>query len=240
MARRMFVNIIHRADSGEDGEAFRFQQEVVHRLGIVPTVLVPYPSMYDRETVAYVKAHMEQYHDEVGIHFYPLQCPQFREVFDSRENALYLYAFEERKRILRHIFGKFEEVFGFIPSAIGGYLFDARTLAWIKQEYPQVKAVISICFEMRGIVLTIDGADDRPLARIEYNYRGREIRREGVNKVSAHIPQLQVCVSLASETTCDMGIIEEGIMFNANFHLKLTKTSRKGEEIVTWMRIRRE
>lgn len=144
---KMFLNIINRADSGEDFEGFQFQQEVVHKLGLKATILVPFTSMKDQKVMDYVRSQKEKYGDEVGIHFHLLVCEEFTQLFDSWENAIYLQTRENKKRILTHVFERFRGIFGFIPSAIGGYYFDAWTLSWIKENYPEVKVSIVSCFE---------------------------------------------------------------------------------------------
>ena len=144
---KMYTNIIHRADRGESFEGLIFQQNAVHKVGLQSTILMSYPALYDEQIIRYVKGQQDEFGDEIGLHFHMLQCPEFYDRYKSRENALYLYPLQVRKEIIDHIFEKFRTQFGFIPSAIGGYLFDADTIHYIKEKYQEVTAVIATCFE---------------------------------------------------------------------------------------------
>ena len=148
MARKkMFTNIIHRVDDDADKmEAFRFQQELVHEIGLNATILVTYEAMHNEQSVEYIKQ-QENYGDEIGIHLEGIQCKAFREKFGMEERALYLYAFEDKKKILTEIFSKFYEIFNRYPTSIGSYYLDSQTLEWMHANYPMIQACIVSCFE---------------------------------------------------------------------------------------------
>jgi hypothetical protein len=145
---KMIMNLIHRADrSPEKFEALKFQQKLAHQIGLKTTVLVTYQAMFNKDITDYLKKDQQEYDDEIGIHLEGIKCDEFREKFKMEERALYLYSFEMKKKILTEIFRKFEEIFGFLPNSLGSYYLDARTLNWIKEEYPVVKTSIVSCFE---------------------------------------------------------------------------------------------
>lgn len=145
---KMYVNIIHRADrSRQMGDALKFQLDEAHRLGFAATILVSFQGLTDPETVAYVREQKEQFGDEVGIHFHEMMCEELMTVAESTETALYLHTVSSREKIVRFIFRTFEEQFGFIPEAVGGYILDAPLLKLIHALYPQVKVAITNCFE---------------------------------------------------------------------------------------------
>jgi hypothetical protein len=145
---KMFLNVIHRVDSEEkDIEALKFQLEEAHRLGLKATNLLTYPALHNSEVIEYIKEQHRIYGDELGIHFHAMVCKDFIERFNSKEPAIYFYTMEEKKAIITYIFEKFNEVFGFYPSAVGSYILDAETISFIKQRYPGVKTSIINCFE---------------------------------------------------------------------------------------------
>lgn len=145
--KKMYVNIIHRVDEGEEKmEALRFQQDLVHEIGLRTTILVTYQAMHNNQSMEYVKQ-QENYADEIGIHLEGIQCEEFQKKFGMDERALYLYTFEDKKKILKEIFAKFYEIFNKFPISIGAYYLDAQTLQWIHENYPTIKGCIVSCFE---------------------------------------------------------------------------------------------
>jgi hypothetical protein len=54
---------------------------------------------------------------------------------------------EDKRRIVDELFGRFEAVFGFLPTSTGSYYMDAELVAYIKERYPMVKAAIATCWE---------------------------------------------------------------------------------------------
>ena len=145
---KMFLNVIHRADPGEDQlEGLMFQQEQAHHFGLRTTILLQYPAMLDSRVVEFVKLQHEKFGDEIGIHFHEVMHESLYDIAESREPALYLHTYKSKTAIITHIFDTFERIFGFIPSAIGDYIIDAQALKFIHSQYPQVKAAITNCFE---------------------------------------------------------------------------------------------
>jgi hypothetical protein len=144
---KMYVNVIHRADRGAAMlEGIRFQQEEAHRAGITTTILMSYEGLCDPEMVAYVKTQLAL-GDEVGIHFHNMMCEEMLPYAESDDMALYLHTYSSKKKIVDRIFDVFQAHFGFIPTAIGGYIMDSETIQYIKEAYPQVKTSITNCFE---------------------------------------------------------------------------------------------
>jgi hypothetical protein len=131
----------------ESLDIFRTQQRIAHDNGIRTTIQMTYASLFNEEAVAIAKEHHATYGDEIGSTFLGLQCRQFREKFASRELAIWLFSIEDKRRIVDEVFGKFREVFGFLPTSTGSYYMDAELVGYIKERYPMVKAAVATCWE---------------------------------------------------------------------------------------------
>lgn len=127
----------------ESLDIFRTQQRVAHDNGIRTTIQMTYASLFNEEAVALAREHHARYGDEIGSTFLGLQCAQFREKFASKELAIWLFSMDDKRRIVDEVFGKFEEVFGFLPTSTGSYYMDAELVNYIKERYPQVKAAVA-------------------------------------------------------------------------------------------------
>lgn len=132
---------------GESLDIFRTQQRIAHEAGIRTTIQMTYASLFNTEAVSLAKEHHARFGDEIGSTFLGLQCAQFREKFASRELAIWLFSMEDKRRIVDEVFGKFQEVFGFLPTSTGSYYMDAELLNYIKERYPMVKAAVATCWE---------------------------------------------------------------------------------------------
>ena len=131
----------------ESLDIFRTQQRIAHENGIRTTIQMTYASLFNEEAVAIAKEHHATYGDEIGSTFLGLQCRQFREKFTSRELAIWLFSMEDKRRIVDEVFGKFQDVFGFLPTSTGSYYMDAELVGYIKERYPMVKAAVATCWE---------------------------------------------------------------------------------------------
>jgi hypothetical protein len=131
----------------ESLDIFRTQQRVAHDNGIRTTIQMTYASLFNTEAVALAKQHHKQFGDEIGSTFLGIQCAQFREKFHSKELAIWLFSMEDKRRIVDEVFGKFREVFGFLPTSTGSYYMDAELVNYIKERYPMVKAAVATCWE---------------------------------------------------------------------------------------------
>jgi hypothetical protein len=127
-------------------EGIRFQQDEAHRAGIRTTILMSYEGLCDPDMVAYVKTQMAL-GDEIGVHFHNMMCEEMLPYAESDEQALYLHSYSSKQKIVDRVFEVFQTEFGFIPTAIGGYIMDTETTLYIKEKYPQVKTSITNCFE---------------------------------------------------------------------------------------------
>jgi hypothetical protein len=150
-----YVTIIHRPEmvpeylqkEAEEGKAedltrnevikesldiFRTQQRVAHENGLHTTIQMTYASLFNAEVVAIAKEHHEKYGDEIGSTFLGIQCQQFRDRFQSKELAVWLFSMEDKRRIVDEVIGKFYEVFGFYPTSTGSYYMDAELVNYIK------------------------------------------------------------------------------------------------------------
>ena len=131
----------------ESLDIFRTQQRIAHENGLRTTIQMTYASLFNAEAVAIAKADHEQYGDEIGSTFLGIQCKEFREKFKSRELAIWLFAMDDKRKIVDEVFGKFQEVFGFYPKSTGSYYMDAELVNYIKEKYPLVKAAVATCWE---------------------------------------------------------------------------------------------
>jgi len=131
----------------ESLDIFRTQQRVAHENGLRTTIQMTYASLFNQEAVAIAKEHHEKYGDEIGSTFLGLQCQPFRDKFKSKELAIWLFAMEDKKKIVDEVIGKFYKVFGFYPTSTGSYYMDAELVNYIKEKYPMIKAAVATCWE---------------------------------------------------------------------------------------------
>ena len=131
----------------ESLDIFRTQQRIAHDNGIRTTIQMTYASLFNAEAVALAKADHEKFGDEIGSTFLGLQCAQFRDKFASKELAIWLFSMEDKRKIVDEVFGKFEEVFGFLPTSTGSYYMDAELVNYIKERYPMIKVAVATCWE---------------------------------------------------------------------------------------------
>ncbi len=131
----------------ESLDIFRTQQRVAHDNGIRTTIQMTYASLFNEDAVALAKADHEKYRDEIGSTFLGIQCEQFREKFHSKELAIWLFSMADKRAIVDEVFGKFQEVFGFLPTSTGSYYMDAELVNYIKERYPMIKTAVATCWE---------------------------------------------------------------------------------------------
>jgi hypothetical protein len=167
---KFYVTIIHRPEmvpeylqkEVEEGKAedltrseviqeslgiFRTQQRVAHDNGLRTTIQMTYASLFNAQAVAIAKEHHEKYGDEIGSTFLGIQCQQFRDKFESKELAVWLFSMEDKKRVVDEVVNKFYEVFGFYPTSTGSYYMDAELVNYIKSRYPMIKVAVATCWE---------------------------------------------------------------------------------------------
>ena len=167
---RFIVNIIHRPemvpeyaekvtgqgkaeDLGrkalltESLDIFRTQQACAHKNGLKTTIQMTYASLFNAEAVALAKEHHETYGDEIALSLLGLPCEQFREKYKTKDFCIWMFSLEDKKAIVRDVFGKFHEAFGFYPASTGSYYMDADLINFIKAEYPSVKCAVATCWE---------------------------------------------------------------------------------------------
>ncbi|PKO16395.1 MAG: hypothetical protein CVU39_08505 [Chloroflexi bacterium HGW-Chloroflexi-10] len=167
---KFYVNIVHRpemvpeyiqkeAEQGqkedlsrnsvlqESLDIFRTQQQIAHENGLRTTIQMTYASLFNEEAVAIAKEHHQEYNDEIGLTFLGIQCKEFRKKFHSKELAIWLFSMEEKRKIVDELFGKFEQVFGFLPTSTGSYYMDAELVNYIKETFPMVKIAVATCWE---------------------------------------------------------------------------------------------
>src|SRR5258708_21078616 len=144
----MHINILHRPETDPVREpVFEMQQKMVHDLGLRATLLATAPSLEDDQSVGLMKCHRERYGDEIGLSFHSLATKAIVDLVGYEEVAVWLYAADDKRKVIRHLVERFREVFGFSPACAAAYHFDASTLQILLEECPSVKTVVAGCFE---------------------------------------------------------------------------------------------
>ncbi len=92
--------------------------------------------------------------------------------------------------------------------------------------------------DMTGITLGCEKKGEEKL--IDYQYRCREEKLEGADKVWATIPQIETKVTLRAEEGRATGCIGEGYAFSPMFTLGYLFEAGNDEEVMTWLRLEKE
>ncbi|MBQ8232655.1 MAG: hypothetical protein IJZ34_12125 [Lachnospiraceae bacterium] len=145
MKPKMYVNVIHRVGA-DDTEPFMKQQQICHKNNIKTTILLRPEGFNSDDTIRLIKQEHDMYGDEIALSLHAVDV-QTKKSYGIREGKIWLIDFEIRKQIIVKYFEKFFEVFGYYPKAVAAYILDARTLNFIHENYPCVKAAITNCFE---------------------------------------------------------------------------------------------
>ena len=131
----------------ESLDIFKLQQQIAHKNGLKTTIQMTYASLFNEEAVALAKQHHEEYGDEIGLTLLGLPCQQFRDKYQTKDFCIWMFSMEDKKAIVKDVFEKFYECFGFYPQSTGSYYMDAALINYIKQEYPSVKCAVATCWE---------------------------------------------------------------------------------------------
>lgn len=131
----------------ESLDIFRTQQECAHKNGLKTTIQMTYASLFNDEAVALAKEHHEKYGDEIALSLLGLPCKEFREKYKTKDFCIWMFSMEDKKAIVKDVFGKFYERFGFYPESTGSYYMDAELTNYIKEQYPSVKCEVATCWE---------------------------------------------------------------------------------------------
>lgn len=131
----------------ESLDIFKLQQECAHKNGLKTTIEMTYASLFNEEAVELAKEHHKQYGDEIGLTLLGLPCKEFREKYKTKDFCIWMFSMEDKKAIVRDVFGKFYERFGFYPESTGSYYLDADLINYIKETYPSVKCAVATCWE---------------------------------------------------------------------------------------------
>jgi hypothetical protein len=131
----------------ESIDIFRTQQQIAHEHGLRTTIQMTYASLFNQEAISLAKEHHDKFGDEIGSTFLGLQCQQFRDKFNSRELAIWLFSMEDKKKIVDELMDQFNEVFGFYPTSTGSYYMDADLVRYMKEKFPMIKVAVATCWE---------------------------------------------------------------------------------------------
>lgn len=131
----------------ESLDIFKTQQEIAHRNGFKTTIQMTYASLFNEEAVSLAKEHHEKFGDEIGLTLLGLPCEEFREKYKTKDFCIWMFSMEDKKTIVKDVFEKFHDCFGFYPESTGSYYMDAELTNYIKAEYPSVKCAVATCWE---------------------------------------------------------------------------------------------
>lgn len=131
----------------ESLDIFKTQQEIAHKNGLKTTIQMTYASLFNKEAVEIAKEHHEKYGDEIALSLLGLPCEEFRKKYKTKDFCIWMFSMEDKKAIVRDVFEKFYEKFGFYPQSTGSYYIDAELMNFIKQEYPSIKCAVATCWE---------------------------------------------------------------------------------------------
>ncbi len=140
-------NLGREALLNESLDIFKTQQAVAHKNGLKATIQMTYASLFNAEAVVLAKAHHAEFGDEIGLTLLGLPCEQFREKYKTKDFCIWMFSMEDKRRIVRDVFEKFHDCFGFYPESTGSYYMDADLINYIKAEYPTVKCAVATCWE---------------------------------------------------------------------------------------------
>lgn len=131
----------------ESLDIFKTQQEIAHKNGLKTTIQMTYASLFNDEAIAIAKEHHEKYGDEIALSLLGLPCEEFRKKYKTKDFCIWMFAMEDKKKIVKDVFEKFYDCFGFYPESTGSYYIDAELMNYIKAEYPMVKCAVATCWE---------------------------------------------------------------------------------------------
>lgn len=131
----------------ESLDIFRMQQKIAHKNGLKTTIQMTYASLFNEEAVAIAKAHHKKYDDEIALSLLGLPCKEFREKYHTKDFCIWMFSMDDKKAIVKDVFEKFHEQFGFYPSSTGSYYLDAELINYIKEQYPTVTCAVATCWE---------------------------------------------------------------------------------------------
>ena len=131
----------------ESLDIFKTQQRCAHENGLKTTIQMTYASLFNAEAVELARHDHEVYGDEIGLTLLGLPCEQFRQKYKTKDFCIWMFSMEDKKAIVRDVFEKFHECFGFYPQSTGSYYLDAALINYIKQQYPSVKCAVATCWE---------------------------------------------------------------------------------------------
>ena len=140
-------DISRKALLTESLDIFKTQQACAHKYGLKTTIQMTYASLFNDEAVALAKEHHETYGDEISLSLLGLPCEEFRKKYNTKDFCIWMFSMEDKKAIVRDVFSKFYDRFGFYPESTGSYYMDADLINFIKAEYPSVKCAVATCWE---------------------------------------------------------------------------------------------
>jgi len=140
---KLYLNLTHRVGGGNLA-LFEQQQDLAHQCGLKCTMIVGYDGLQNPDVIQRVKDYGAEYKEETGM---LLSITDTTKSFAEGNYTFWLFTLEEKKRIINESMHRFQAVFGYFPQLLTCYYLDAPTVNYIKQNYPEVEAVVATCFE---------------------------------------------------------------------------------------------
>ena len=131
----------------ESLDIFKTQQRLAHENGLKCTIQMTYASLFNEEAIQLAKHDHETYGDEIALSLLGLPCEEFRKKYHTKDFCIWMFSMEDKKAIVKDVFEKFYEAFGFYPESTGSYYMDAELTNYIKETYPTVKCAVATCWE---------------------------------------------------------------------------------------------
>ena len=131
----------------ESLDIFKIQQAIAHKNGLKTTIQMTYASLFNEEAVELAKQDHERFGDEIALSLLGLPCKEFWDKYKTRDFCIWMFSMEDKKSIVKDVFEKFFEKFGFYPESTGSYYMDAELINYVKEKYPMVKCAVATCWE---------------------------------------------------------------------------------------------
>jgi len=144
----MHVNLIHRPEPDPyRRDIFELQQEMVHSLGMVTTIMATLPSLEDDACIELMRNYRDDHGDELGISFHSLDTESLEKLVGYKEVALWLYDDDDKRKVIRYHLDRFIDAFGHEPTSVASYHLDASSMRILQEECPGIEATVAGCFE---------------------------------------------------------------------------------------------
>lgn len=120
---------------------------MAHNLGLITSIMATAPALCDPDTVDLMKHYHTEYVDELGLSFHTLDSPEIEALIGYKEAAIWMYSDEDKRKVIRYLVQKFNDVLGFYPTSVASYHLDSSSMKILLEECPGVQITVAGCFE---------------------------------------------------------------------------------------------